>query len=154
RWESGCNEKQALKNFIAKNPLPAADQAAYAALADFKTLKAKLGADVEKSTDAVEDLRLLSNAQSALKALLGDEDDFDVAAWKIAEDSLPEFFYFDDYSKLPYSVQIQDVLKNDKLSDSDATARALLMLGGTEQEYILNPEYEHRKRELENVANV
>lgn len=96
----------------------------------------------------------MSNANSALKALLGDEDDFDDAAWKIVEDRLPEFFYFADYSKLPYSVKIQDVLKNDKLSDSDATARALLMLGGTEQEYILNPEYERRKRELENVANV
>ncbi|HZP92166.1 MAG TPA: AAA family ATPase, partial [Burkholderiales bacterium] len=100
------------------------------------------------------DLKLFSNAQSALKALLGNKDNFDDAAWDTAEGRLPEFFYFADYSKLPYSVKIHDVLKNDKLSDSDATARALLKLGGTEDEYMLNPDYERRKRELENVANV
>ncbi|MFO0894508.1 MAG: AAA family ATPase [Phycisphaerales bacterium] len=154
RWESGCNEKQALNNFLAKTPLPASNQAAYAVFADFETLKAALANDVEKSPDAADTLMLLSNAQSALKALLGDEDDFDDAAWKMAEGRLPEFFYFADYSKLPYSVKIQDVLKNDKLSDSDATARALLMLGGSEKDYLLTPEYERRKRELENIANV
>ena len=37
-----------------------------------------------------------------------------------------------DVARLPYSVKIQDVLKDDKLSDPDATARALLMPGGTE----------------------
>lgn len=154
RWESGCIEEQAIKNFVGKNPVPAAEQAEYAALADFTALKAKLAADVEKSKDAADDHKLLTNAQSALKALLGEEDDFDDAAWAVAEPRLPEFFYFAEYSKLPYSIKIQDVLKNDKLSESDATARALLMLGGTEKEYMLNPEYERRKRELENVANV
>ena len=154
RWESGCNEQQAVKNFLGKNPVPAAEQAAFAALAGFEALKAKLAADVEASKDAADDHKLFTNAQSGLKALLGKEDDFDDAAWAVAEPRLPEFFYFADYSKLPYSVKIQDVLKNDKLSESDATARALLMLGGTEKEYMLNPEYEHRKRELENVANV
>lgn len=154
RWESGCNEQQAVKNFVGRNPVPAAEQAAYAALADFESLKEKLAADVERSKEAAEDLKLFSNAQSALKALLGEADNFDDATWEVADDRLPEFFYFADYSKLPYSVKIQDVLKNDKLSDSDATARALLMLGGTEKDYMLNPEYERRKRELENVANV
>lgn len=154
RWESGCNEQQAVKNFVAKNPVPAAEQAAYAALADFETLKAKLAADVEKSKEAADDHKLFTNAQSALKALLGNDEDFDNTAWSVAEGRLPEFFYFADYSKLPYSVKIHDVLKNDKLSDPEATARALLKLGGTEDEYMLNPDYERRKRELENVANV
>ncbi|MGE0760254.1 MAG: ATP-dependent endonuclease [Pirellulaceae bacterium] len=154
RWESGCNEQQALRNFVGKNPVPAAEQAAYAALVGFEALKAKLAADVEKSKDAADDLKLFSNAQSTLRALLGKEDNFDDAAWNVTEHRLPAFFYFADYSKLPYSVKIQDVLKSDKLNDADATARALLMLGGTENEYMLNPEYERRKRELENVANV
>ncbi|MEW6543979.1 MAG: AAA family ATPase [Nitrospirota bacterium] len=153
RWESGCKEQQAVRNFVAKNPVPAAEQAAYAALADFEALKAKLAADVEKSKEAAEDHKLFTNAQSALKTLLGREDNFNDAAWSVAKDRLPEFFYFAEYSKLPYSVKIQDVLKNDKLSESDATARALLILGGTEREYMLNPDYERRKRELENVAN-
>lgn len=154
RWESGCNEQQAVKNFVGKNSVPAVEQAAYAALADFEALKEKLTADVDKSKDAADDHKLFTNAQSALKALLGKEDAFDDAAWSVAEPRLPEFFYFADYDKLPYSVKIQDVLKNDTLSDPDATARALLMLGGTEKEYMLNPDYERRKRELENVANV
>jgi len=154
RWESGCNEKQAVKNFVGKHPVPAAETAAYAGFTDFEALKKKLTEDVAKSADAAEDLKLFSNAQSALKALLGNKDNFDDAAWDTAEGRLPEFFYFADYSKLPYSVKIHDVLKNDKLSDSDATARALLKLGGTEDEYMLNPDYERRKRELENVANV
>lgn len=154
RWESGCTEQQAVKNFVGKNPVPAAEQAAYATLADFEALKAKVATDVEKSKETAEDHNLFTNAQSALRALLGEKDDFDDAAWDVAEPRLPEFFYFADYSKLPYSVKIQDVLKKEKLSDPDATARALLMLGGTEKEYMLNPDYERRKRELENVANV
>lgn len=154
RWESGCNEQQAVKNFVSKNPVPVSEQADYAALRDFEALKAKLAEDVEKSKEEAEDHKLFTSAHSALKALLGKQNDFDDAAWEVAEARLPEFFYFADYSKLPYSVKIQDVLKNDKLSDPDATARALLMLGGTETEYMLNPDYERRKRELENVANV
>jgi predicted ATP-dependent endonuclease of OLD family len=154
RWESGCTEQQAVSNFVGKHPVPAAEQAVYAALTDFEALKARLADDVEKSKEAAEDHKLFTNAQSALKALLGENEEFDDAAWDVAEPRLPEFFYFADYSKLPYSVKIQDVLTNDKLSDPDATARALLMLGGTEKEYMLNPDYERRKRELENVANV
>ncbi len=154
RWESGCNEQQAVKNFLGNNHVPAAEQTAYAALAAFEALKAKLAADVEKSKEAADDHKLFTNAQSALKALLGKKDDFDDAAWGVAEPRVPEFFYFADYSKLPYTVKIHDVLKTDKLEDPEATARALLMLGGTEKEYMLNPSYERRKRELENVANV
>jgi ATPase subunit of ABC transporter with duplicated ATPase domains len=55
RWESGCNEQQAVRNFVAKNQLPATEQAAYAALGDFEALKAKLAADVENSSEAAED---------------------------------------------------------------------------------------------------
>jgi energy-coupling factor transporter ATP-binding protein EcfA2 len=154
RWESGCDEQQAVKNFVGKSAVPTAEQAAYLSLADFVALKAKLAADVDKSKDAAEDHKLFTNVQSALKALLGQEDNFDDATRVVAEPRLPQFFYFADYSKLPYSVKIQDVLKNGTLTESDATARALLMLGGTETEYMLNPDYERRKRELENVANV
>ncbi|EQD66529.1 hypothetical protein B2A_01135, partial [mine drainage metagenome] len=116
-WESGCNEQQAVKNFVGKNSVPAVEQAAYAALADFEALKGKLTADVDKSKDAAADHELFTNARSALKVLLGKEETFDNAARSVAEPRLPEFFYFADYNKLPYSVKIQDVLKNDTLSD-------------------------------------
>lgn len=41
----------------------------------------------------------------------------------------------------------------DKLTEDEATARALLDLAGAEKDYLLNAQYEVRKRELENVAN-
>jgi len=154
RWESDCNETQAVKNFVGKHQLPAAAMAAYTALSDLEVLKSKLAEDIEKSADAAEDLKLFSNAQSALKALLGTNERFDDAVWHVAEPRIPEFFYFAEYSKLPYSVKVQRILKESNLDDAETTARALLKLGGTEDEYMLNPDYERRKRELENVANV
>ena len=82
-----------------------------------------------------------------MKALLGEKDTFDSIVWAITSARLPQFFYFADYSKLPYSVKIDRVLKGDDLNEAEATARALLTLGGTEDEYMLNPDYERRKRE-------
>jgi hypothetical protein len=69
---------------------------------------------------------------------------------------VPRFFYFGDYSRLPGRVRIRELLEADpeKLGDDDLTARALLSLAASEQEYLVNPDYERRKRELENVANL
>lgn len=39
------------------------------------------------------------------------------------------------------------------MNPGELTARALLALGGADNEYLLNPDYETRKRELENIAN-
>ena len=68
---------------------------------------------------------------------------------------VPKFFYFADYSKLPGIVKIRELLEadDDDLDDGKRTAKALLMQAGAEDDYLLNPEYEPRKRELENVAN-
>lgn len=154
RWESGIDEQQAVKNFLSKNTVPDAEKAVYAVLTDFSTLARKLAEDVEKSKETPEDHKLFANAHSVLKALLGNTD-FEDAVWQVAESRLPEFFYFAEYSKLPYSAKIRDVLQKpkDQLSESEATVLALLKLGGTEKDYMLNPDYERRKRELENVAN-
>ena len=154
RVESDCNEKRAVKNFIRSQKLPRAETTSYKAVEDFETLRKKLTEDIAKSSATAEDLELLKNAQAAIEAQLDSSDNFDDAICEIAKSRLPHFFYFAEYSKLPYSVKIHDVLKNGKLGDPEATARALLMLGGTETDYILNPDYERRKRELENVANV
>lgn len=152
-WESGCSEEQAVKNFLDSVELPANDKAAYVTLSGFEALKAKLAEDVQKSAEDADALKLFSNAQTALKTLLGANQSFDRAIWDVVESRIPEFFYFADYSKLPYSVKIQRVLKESDLNDGETTARALLKLGGTEDEYMLNPDYERRRRELENVAN-
>jgi hypothetical protein len=152
-WVSGCNESRAVKNFVSAQELPAAEAKEFATVESFDSLTSELEDRVAESAEAPEQLKLLTNAQSALRALLGEED-FDGATWDVAAARLPQFFYFADYSKLPYSVKIQDVLKGDKLDEQESTARSLLMLGGTEHEYMLNADYERRKRELENVANV
>ncbi len=154
RWLSGCDEGQAVKNFIAEQEIPATEATAYAEIFDFAILQSRLTDDVAKSTEVAEALKLFTNAQTALKTLFGKHETFGAAAWEIAMSRFPAFFYFADYSKLPYSVRIDRVLKESDLTDSETTARALLKLGGTEDDYMLNPEYERRKRELENVANV
>lgn len=153
-WNSGINEQQAVKNFINSQDIPAADAATYRAIADFESLLKKLTEDIAKSAEEPEPLKLFTNAQTELKKLFGKNTSFDDVVWEVAKERFPEFFYFADYSTLPYSVKIDHVLKTEKLDDSDATARALLRLGGADQDYVLNPDYERRKRELENVANV
>jgi energy-coupling factor transporter ATP-binding protein EcfA2 len=154
RWDSGCNEKQAVTSFVKKHALPTTKAAGYTSILDFETLRIKLTDDISRFADSAEELKPFTDAKAALDLLLDKNSTFDDVIWRIVEARLPEFFYFADYSKLPYSVKINDVLKKENLNDSDATARALLKLGGTEQEYMLNPDYERRKRELENVANV
>jgi len=153
-WDSGCDEKQAVRNFVQRQEISDAYAAAYAVIESFEELATKLTEDIAKYAEVPESLKLFTNAQSGLKTLIGNDETFNSSTWAVVKARLPEFFYFADYSKLPYSVKIRDILKNDNLSDSDATVRALLMLGGTEQEYMLNPDYERRTRELENVANV
>lgn len=67
----------------------------------------------------------------------------------------PTFFYFSDYSSLPGTVRIRELLEadRDKLDDDELTALSLLELAGADKDYLLQPDYETRKRELENVAN-
>lgn len=154
RWQHGCTESQAVANFLVRASLPTTGKKGYGKVNEFGELERRLAEDVTQSVEDPEALALLTNAQAALKLLLGKSGTFANALWAIALERIPKFFYFADYSRLPYTVKIQHVLKGDKLTEGEATARALLTLGGTESEYMLNPDYERRKRELENVANV
>jgi predicted ATP-dependent endonuclease of OLD family len=77
------------------------------------------------------------------------------AVTAILQESVPKFIYFDKYSSLPYSIKIKEILNSNEedLDDSDLTARSLLQMAAADDDYLLNPDYERRKRELENVAN-
>jgi len=77
------------------------------------------------------------------------------AIWEKIKDKVPKFIYFDKYSSLPYTVKIKELLSADpkNLNDNDLTALSLLRMAGADDDYLLNPDYERRKRELENVAN-
>jgi predicted ATPase len=86
--------------------------------------------------------------------MLGKETEIRKAIVPVLSAMLPKFLYFDEYSELRGSIKIRELLskKPDALSEEEKTARALLTLAGTDDQYLLNADYEVRKRELENVA--
>lgn len=150
RYQCSYDEHQAVKNFVGQQNL----SQSYHSVQNFESLATKLDEDITKEAEGSETLNALANSRTALKTLFGSRNEFKDLVWDTLSPRLPQFFYFAEYSKLPYSVQIDRVLKADDLDEAEATARALLALGGTEDDYVLNPDYERRKRELENVANV
>lgn len=77
------------------------------------------------------------------------------AVWRFLEPMIPSFLYWSEISELPYTVDVNKILTANPatLSDSELTARALLQIAGADDEYLRNPDYERRRRELENVAN-
>lgn len=89
-----------------------------------------------------------------IKKIYGDNS-LKQSVWLKVQPKVPKFIYFDKYSTLPYTVKIKELLQADKanLKDDELTALALLKMAGAEDDYLLNPDYERRKRELENVAN-
>ena len=110
-------------------------------------LKESEGEEFEASSEALN---------TAIQQYLGENNDkFSQLIIKELDLLIPKFFYFAEYSKLPGIVNIQELLdaNDDDLNDGERTAKSLLMQAGAEDDYLLNPEYEPRKRELENVAN-
>src|SRR5579863_450680 len=108
------------------------------------------------SKEGGEHSKAASEAVATAKAkLLGKAADLRKALLEGIDQLAPRFFYFDEYSSLPGTIKIRELLgkKREDLTEDEATARSLLELAGAESEYLLNPEYEVRKRELENVAN-
>lgn len=104
---------------------------------------------IEKDKVSIEEIKL------RLHSKIQNGDSIQDVILKLLESLVPKFLYFDKYSSLPYSVKIKEVLtsKEDQLSDGMLTARSLLRMAAADDDYLLNRDYERRKRELENVAN-
>ena len=153
-WEHGCSEASAVANLLGAVELPKESRKLLKPAPTFKQLAQLVQEQLKKEAEDTEATAALENVAAKSKELLGDEG-FSGKLWSIVHPRIPRFFYFADYSKLPYTVKIDHVLNagDEKLTESEATARALLRLGGAEDEYLLNPDYERRKRELENVSN-
>jgi len=102
----------------------------------------------------VKDQEAVETLLERIKATFGDNT-LTGSIWLKVKPRVPKFIYFDKYSSLPYRVKIRQLLETDKstLKDDELTALALLTMAGAEDDYLLNPDYERRKRELENVAN-
>jgi len=121
---------------------------------DIEGLKAFI-ATLQARKDDPELVEAAANLEGARVALFGTNYDFNEAMIEALDKLTPKFFYYSEYSRLPGTVKIRELLKADrtKLDDNQLTALALLQLAGAEDDYLLNPDYERRKRELENVAN-
>jgi len=148
------DEQATVKHIVAQAELPApiASEAAtsksFDALAQFISDLKTRG---EEQPEAVQ-------AATALETKIADtfgKVSFREALEDALYECLPKFFYYDVYSKLPARVKIRELLKADEasLSDDQRTALSLLRLAAADKDYLLNPDYERRKRELENVAN-
>jgi predicted ATP-dependent endonuclease of OLD family len=107
-----------------------------------------------KETDNQEAVNASGVLKSRLKEFLAGKSFADVA-WSFVQQMIPKFFYYHQFSNLPYSADIKRILQSDEksLKDDELTARALLRLAAADNQYLLNPDYERRKRELENVSN-
>lgn len=131
--------------------------------ADFAEMAAKASslADIDRVAEALakeagEHAKAASEGIASAKSkLLGKATDLRSAVLQAIEQLTPKFFYFDEYSSLPGTIKISELLNKarENLTEGETTARSLLELAGAESEYLLNPDYEVRKRELENVAN-
>jgi energy-coupling factor transporter ATP-binding protein EcfA2 len=153
-WTPQINEPVVIAHVV--HDVPMAGVAAPTNLSELTKLIDHLGS-VTHTDEAktASDRELSTKLASARTKVLGNSKTISDVLWLIIEPHLPKFFYFDDYSQLPGSVKIRELLAKDKkdLIASELTARALLELGGADNEYLLNPDYETRKRELENIAN-
>src|SRR4051812_14692450 len=91
---------------------------------------------------------------AALTAAIG-ADTLESKVEDAIEARVPKFFYYSDYSSLPARIRVRDLLAADPktMTDDLITARSLLRMAATDDQYLLNADYELRKRELENVAN-
>ncbi|MEX2523546.1 MAG: AAA family ATPase [Gammaproteobacteria bacterium] len=123
-----------------------------------KTIKAlrEYVSNTESNTDDEEEESAAINVriEEVLKETLG-ENNLSEAVWASLKDRVPQFLYFSEYSSLPYSVRIDRLLQQDpaQLNDGELTARSLLKLAAADNDFLANPDYERRKRELENVSN-
>ena len=150
-YDYEVDEVAAVKALLTDVSLPSGAGAKLTALAGVDEFIASPDALTE-TTGAAEATSLLEEARIKV---FGDGGGFDDAVISFLNTLIPKFFYYADYSTLPGSVEIFELLQADKstLDDDRLTARGLLELAGAESDYLLNPDYERRKRELENVAN-
>ena len=148
------NENKYVKFLISQRDIP-----------EYLLKEISKNATIELLIENIEKIQERSNVKEEVKKELADlveklnsdikDKSLSASVWKIIEAHVPEFFYFHTYSTLPYSVEIDKILNlnEGELEDDEITARSLLRLAAADDDYLLNPDYERRKRELENVAN-
>lgn len=149
-----ADEAKAVANLLAELDLPKSVTETTKVITTFTSLLS--AAEKLTANDEDEQIKASGEAITAkVAAALGEGLDFRAKMRAILKTRIPKFFYYAEYSRLPGIVKIRELLKADEdaLDVDMATARSLLSMAGADDDYLLDPEYETRKRELENVAN-
>lgn len=150
------DETKFIKHFISKVKIPSDIKDKVKGISDLKELKEFLKEfDKSEVEGAAEDK---ANADKLLKEILGESkgEGINEVIWDFIKNNyLPVFFYYHQYSVLPYSVDIKKILTSNpsNLNDGEFTARTFLKLAAADDNFLLTADYEKRRRELENVAN-
>lgn len=150
------DEAKFIKHFISKLKIPADMKDKVKGISQLKELKEFIKEFEKSEVEGAAESK--ANADKLLKEVLGENtgDDIEKVIWGfIKKNYLPVFFYYHQYSVLPYSVDIKKILSTNpsNLSDGEVTAKIFLKLAAADDNFLLNTDYEKRKRELENVAN-
>lgn len=152
------NQRRAIENIVKSLDLPkeVADAAISAGSFDsiVEAMDEFMSADQEDNRDDE-----IENACESVKEIVGklipEGQTFSGVIMSILWSCVPKFFFYSDYSRLPGKVRIKELLDADPddLDENHHTALSLLQLADMDEEHLLDPEYETRERELENVAN-
>ena len=152
--EYEVDEAKAVANLLSDIELPSALEE-LKTCETFRALRAKVASLTPENTEENASTLALGAVMKAVDALLPDDMTLWQAVWQVLFARVPKFFYFSEYSSLPSTVAIRELLEADEenLEDEELTALALLQLAEFEEDHLLDAEYETRKRELQNVAN-
>ena len=152
--EYEVDEAKAVANLLSDIELPLAVEE-LTTCETFRALRAKVSSLTTDSAEENASTLALAAVTKAVDALLPDDATLWQAVWQVLFARVPKFFYFSEYSSLPSTVAIRELLEadEDNLEDDKQTALALLQLAEFEKDHLLDADYETRKRELQNVAN-
>lgn len=154
-YEFNLNEKACIKNILKDLSFSKDTRIEISKCQTIVELKSVISTFKPNPESEEKEKESIAEVNRRIKVVIADSDDLESAIYTKTEQYIPQFIYFDKYSSLPYSVKIHDVLKTPEqnLNDEQLTARSLLRMAAADDSYLLNPDYERRKRELENVAN-
>ncbi len=151
-----CSEHHFVTHVLDSVDLPHGTKTRAKTVKSIEQLREFAGTLTDAEGESAEERQEVARRISGVLDSTVGEKSLSEAVWqKVLGHRVPKFLYFANYSMLPYSVDIKDVLNTDPsdLDDPEITARALLQLAAADDDYLVNPDYERRKRELENVAN-
>ena len=150
------NQEKAVFNIVSKLDMPKKVSDVVSKAKTFFCLISDVNQIVKDNKEEDQQVTIACTAvRDAVESLIPTGETFYDRIHKILWCRVPKFFFYSDYSCLPGEVQIRELLdaNPDDLDENQQTALSLLQLAGTDKDYLLNPDYNKRKRELENVAN-